>query len=321
MSGILQFWQEKGATDAIEKLLAIVKVKAMVRRDEKEFEVPVEAIVPGDIVVLSAGDIIPGDALILGSKDLFVDEASLTGETYPVEKAAGPLPAETPLAGRKTPFLWGRTWSAAPPRGRHRQRARQRVRKSLGPAAAAAAGNRIRTRHPALRFSAGRGHAPADHRDLRHQRIFQPPGAGGVPLFAGAGGRPDASAPPRHHQRQSRPRRPAHGEEKSDRQAARLDREFRQHERPLFGQDRHPHRRQVVFRSALDVTGKENEKALLYAYLNSSLRPVLPTRSMRRSGIARAGHFRLSKVDEVPYDFERKRLSIMVAKDGDRPAS
>ena len=46
-------------------------------------DIPVEEVVPGDIVILNAGDIIPGDCLILESKDLFVDEATLTGETYP----------------------------------------------------------------------------------------------------------------------------------------------------------------------------------------------------------------------------------------------
>jgi Mg2+-importing ATPase len=105
VSGLLGFWQEHSATDAVEKLLAIVQLKAAVLRDGRQHEIPVESIVPGDMVVLNAGDIVPGDCLIDESKDLFVDEATLTGETYPVEKSAGVLAADTPL-GQRTNAVW-----------------------------------------------------------------------------------------------------------------------------------------------------------------------------------------------------------------------
>jgi P-type Mg2+ transporter len=98
VSGLLGFWQEWRATDAVDKLLALVQIKAMVLRDGQPIEVPVEQVVPGDVVILNAGDVIPGDGRILESKDLFVTEAALTGETFPVEKSAGALPPETPLA-------------------------------------------------------------------------------------------------------------------------------------------------------------------------------------------------------------------------------
>jgi P-type Mg2+ transporter len=81
--------------------LAVVQIKATVLRDGNPRAIPVEEVVPGDVVVLAAGDVIPGDGLILESKDLFVDEASLTGETYPVEKMASVVPAETFLSQRK----------------------------------------------------------------------------------------------------------------------------------------------------------------------------------------------------------------------------
>jgi Mg2+-importing ATPase len=105
VSGLLGFWQEHSATNAVQKLLAIVQIKAAVLRDGVPQEIPVEDIVPGDIVVLNAGDIVPGDCLVQESKDLFVDEATLTGETYPVEKSVGVLSAETPL-GQRTNSLW-----------------------------------------------------------------------------------------------------------------------------------------------------------------------------------------------------------------------
>jgi len=86
ISGFLGFWRERVAVNAVEKLLAIVQIKATVLRNGNTLEVPIEEIVPGDIVFIQASDVIPGDCLVLESKDLFVDEAALTGETYPVEK-------------------------------------------------------------------------------------------------------------------------------------------------------------------------------------------------------------------------------------------
>ncbi|MFZ2500191.1 MAG: magnesium-translocating P-type ATPase [Methanosarcina sp.] len=105
ISSLLGFWQEKGAADAFVKLLATVQIKAAVLRDGEEKEISVEEIVPGDIIILSAGDMIPADCLILDSNDFFISEATLTGETYPVEKIAGVLKAETPLA-KRTNSLW-----------------------------------------------------------------------------------------------------------------------------------------------------------------------------------------------------------------------
>ncbi len=107
ISGLLGFWQEHSATNAVAKLLAIVQIKAAVLRDGKELEIPVENIVPGDIVILNAGDIVPGDCLLLEAKDLFVDEAMLTGETYPVEKMVSVLPTETALAQRSNTVWMG----------------------------------------------------------------------------------------------------------------------------------------------------------------------------------------------------------------------
>jgi P-type Mg2+ transporter len=100
ISGLLGFWQEYGATDAVKKLLAIVQIKATVLRDGKQQEIHTEEIVPGDIIILSAGDIVSGDCRILESKDIFADESMLTGETFPVEKSVSELPANVPLAQR-----------------------------------------------------------------------------------------------------------------------------------------------------------------------------------------------------------------------------
>lgn len=87
-SGALGFWQEKGAADAVKKLVSIIQTKVTVLRNGVQEQIPLEQVVPGDAVLLSTGDLIPGDAVILESRDLFVNESMLTGETYPVEKFA-----------------------------------------------------------------------------------------------------------------------------------------------------------------------------------------------------------------------------------------
>jgi Mg2+-importing ATPase len=85
-SGLLGFWQEHSATSAVAKLRAMVETKTRVLRDGRETLVPLAEIVPGDIVLLSAGAIIPGDARLIEARELFVNEAVLTGETFPVDK-------------------------------------------------------------------------------------------------------------------------------------------------------------------------------------------------------------------------------------------
>lgn len=107
ISGMLGFWQERRAADAVAGLLSIIQIKASVLRDGEQNEVLTEYIVPGDIISLRAGDIVPGDCRILQSRDLFVNEATLTGETYPAEKMAGTLDQDTPLAGRINSLFMG----------------------------------------------------------------------------------------------------------------------------------------------------------------------------------------------------------------------
>ena len=107
LSSLLGFWQEKRAADAVQALLSIVKMDATVLRDGQQTKVPVVEIVPGDVCMLNAGDIIPGDAAILEAKDLFVDEAALTGESYPAEKETGVIAKDTPLMRRTNSLFMG----------------------------------------------------------------------------------------------------------------------------------------------------------------------------------------------------------------------
>src|ERR1035438_1914359 len=82
----LRFIQETKADNAAAKLKAMINVTATVIREGIQEEVSLKNLVPGDIIVLSAGDMIPADVRILSAKDLFLIQASLTGESLPVEK-------------------------------------------------------------------------------------------------------------------------------------------------------------------------------------------------------------------------------------------
>jgi len=107
ISSLLSFWQEKGAANAMKKLLDIIQIKVHVIRSGKKTDVIVEEIVPGDITCLSAGDMIPGDCLLIESKDLFVDEASLTGESFPAEKIPGISNTDALLSRRINTLFMG----------------------------------------------------------------------------------------------------------------------------------------------------------------------------------------------------------------------
>jgi Mg2+-importing ATPase len=110
LATVIRFWQETTSSRAAEKLKAMVHITAtLMRRDvtadaapvfQRYFgvkirakvagriEVPIRDLVPGDVVVLSAGDMIPADCRVLSAKDLFVSQAAMTGESFPVEKFA-----------------------------------------------------------------------------------------------------------------------------------------------------------------------------------------------------------------------------------------
>ena len=88
VSGTMTLIQSVRSNQAAEKLKSLVKVTAAVKRNGKYTEIPMEEIVCGDLVRLSAGDMIPADMRLLSAKDLFISQAALTGESYPVEKQA-----------------------------------------------------------------------------------------------------------------------------------------------------------------------------------------------------------------------------------------
>ncbi|GAB3949602.1 magnesium-translocating P-type ATPase [Spirosoma harenae] len=104
-TGLLGFWQELNAGRAIEKLRSMIAMKHTVLRDGNTYEVPTQEVVSGDVLLFDAGDIIPADCRILESNELHVDESSLTGESFPVEKMVGTVFDAMPLL-RKSNCLW-----------------------------------------------------------------------------------------------------------------------------------------------------------------------------------------------------------------------
>jgi Mg2+-importing ATPase len=94
LSIIFDFIQEVRAQNAVETLRRSVAVQATVRRDGVSLSVPIDQLVPGDIVELIAGDLVPADSRLLVSRDLYVNQALLTGEPYPAEKRVGDSAAD-----------------------------------------------------------------------------------------------------------------------------------------------------------------------------------------------------------------------------------
>ncbi|MGZ3458829.1 MAG: HAD-IC family P-type ATPase, partial [Archangium sp.] len=106
MSVTLDFVQERRAGTAAEELRGSVALRASVVRDGAELEVPAAELVPGDVVLLAAGSLVPADARLLEARDLFVNQALLTGESYPVEKQPGEAPPGTePSEARNAVFM------------------------------------------------------------------------------------------------------------------------------------------------------------------------------------------------------------------------
>ena len=107
VSTLLGYFQERSANRSVEKLLNLIKARASVIRDGELRSINSDEVVPGDIIQLQAGSSVPGDCRLLEAKDLHLDEAALTGETFPVEKHPGTDAAGSEISKRSNAVFLG----------------------------------------------------------------------------------------------------------------------------------------------------------------------------------------------------------------------
>jgi Ca2+-transporting ATPase len=106
VNALVGFFQERRAENALEALRTLTAPRARVRRDGSQVDVPAAEVVPGDLLILEAGDVVAADARLVEANRLSTNEAPLTGESAPAGKSATPAPAGAPLAERTdTVFL------------------------------------------------------------------------------------------------------------------------------------------------------------------------------------------------------------------------
>ena len=106
-SALLGFGQEYRANRAVATLRERLALTTTIVRDGREGSIPAASIVPGDIVRLAAGKLVPADGLVLEARDCMASEAALTGESFPVDKSPGPSPADAPPAQRRGALFAG----------------------------------------------------------------------------------------------------------------------------------------------------------------------------------------------------------------------
>lgn len=316
ISGVLGFWQEKGAADAVARLLAIVQIKAAVLRDGRSEEIPLEEVVPGDVVLLNAGDVIPGDCRIIESKDLFVNEAALTGETYPAEKLAGTLPQETELSKRTNSLFMGTNVVSGT--------ARALVVHTGLETEFGRVSERLEQSEPLTEFEVGVRHFGYlllevtlllvvsifainvyFERPIVESFLFS--------LALAVGLTPQLLPAIISINLASGARRMA-GHKVIVKRLASIE-NFGSMNILCCDKTGTLTEGTVKMRSALDPGGKESDEVFFFAYLNAFYETGFSNpidQAIRANGTPDVSEYR--KLDEVPYDFVRKRLSILVSK-------
>lgn len=313
-SGALGFWQEYRASTAVEDLLALVQLKAMVLREGREQEIPFEEVVPGDVVLLNAGDGVPGDSVIIESRDLYVDEAALTGEAYPVEKAPAVLAADTPMAKRTSELFMGTHVNSGT--------AKVLVVRTGASTEFGRVAERLRLRQPATEFEQGVRHFGYLLMEITMVLIFaifainvflqRPVLDSFIFSLALAVGLTPQLLPAIISINLAHGARKMAEKKVIVKQLSSIE-NFGSMNVLCSDKTGTITEGKVQFHSAVAVDGSPGDKAKLYAYLNASFEKSLTSpidEAIRASGKIDISQY--TTLDEVPYDFARKRLSVLV---------
>src|SRR5574337_287236 len=317
LSSLLGFWQERQASNSVKKLLAMIRVTVPIIRARIQKEIPSENIVPGDIILLSAGSKIPADCAILESKDLFVNEAVLTGETYPVEKVIGTVPSDTPISKRTNSLFMGTSVVSGSGKALVVKTGPQTEFGNIS--------DRLRLRVPETEFERGIkqfGYLLMQVSLVLVIAIFainvyfsRPVLESLLFALALAVGLTPQLLPAIISVNLS------HGARRMATQKLILKRlssieNFGSMNILCSDKTGTLTEGTVKIRSFLDTNGTENEKVLLYAYLNAFYETGFTNPIDEAIRIHKK--FDLSncaKLDEVPYDFNRKRMTVLVSKE------
>ena len=321
-SSLLGFYQEYRASTAVEELKKRLALTCRVVRDGVEQTVHADTLVPGDVIVLSAGNLVPADGRILEARDFLVSEASMTGESFPVEKQAGIVPADAPLAQRTNVVFVG----ASVRSGTARVVVVETGRRTAFGAIAA----RLRAREPETNFAHGLrqfGYLLIRamvaivlfvltvnlllHRPLVESLLFAValavglspellPAIVSVTLSAGA-----------------------RAMSKEGVIVRRLDAIENLGSMTVLCTDKTGTLTEgtIVLADATDSKGITSASVRQLAFLNATFETGIDNpidaaivAAGTRAGLSTSGH---AKIDEIPYDFLRKRLTIVMAEAGD----
>jgi P-type Mg2+ transporter len=322
-SCLLGFYQEYRASAAVEELKKRLALTCRVVRDGIEATVHADTLVPGDVLALSAGNLIPADGRILEASDFLVSEASMTGEAFPVEKQPGVVPADTPLARRTNVVFLG----ASVRSGTARVMVVETGRRTAFGAIAA----RLRAREPETNFAHGlRQFGYLLIRAMVAMVLFvltvnlvlhRPPVESLLFAVALAVGLSPELLPAIVSVTLSA------GARAMSQQGVivrRLDAIENLGSMTVLCTDKTGTLTEgtIVLEDAADPKGLPSAAVRQLAFLNASFETGIDNpidaaivAAGERAGLSTDGHV---KIDEIPYDFLRKRLTIVMAEGGDR---
>jgi Mg2+-importing ATPase len=320
-SALLSFYQEYNANNAAEKLRAQVSLKTSVLRDGKPTSVSTDEIVPGDVVMLSAGSLIPADGLVIEARDFFVNQAVLTGETFPVEKMPGLLPEGAGLAQRTNVVFMGTDVRSG--------NAKVLIVQTGLQTAFGQIANRLNLRPPETEFERGirkLGYLLTEVMFVLVVGIFffnvllnKPPLDSLLFSIALAVGLTPQLLPAIININLSK------GSQEMAKHGVivrRLESIENFGSMDILCTDKTGTLTQGVVHldQALDVNGEASGQVSLYAYLNAHLQTGLPNpldEAIVSQGAPGADEY--TKVDEIPYDFIRKRLTVVARRNNASP--